>query len=135
MVLTTGIFWRIWTAERGLRSYRKYARWFHPFALFVTLVPLSHVSANSWALVPPLLEPRFCVRQSSSLPRILRTVKQERAHRAHRRSAPCCIFCLRIEREFVKTEEIRVAEWHLENARAEFLTRVGMVPAIHRRVG
>ena len=80
VVLTHGNFLaNLEPLERGIASYRKYERWFHPLRI-VSLVPLSHVFGQFMGLfVAPLLGATVLLENSSQPADILRTIQRERA--------------------------------------------------------
>ena len=136
-VLTHGNFLaNLEPLERGIASYRKYERWFHPLR-FVTLVPLSHVFGQFMALfIPPLLGAGIAFESSSSPSEIRRSIQRERATALI--AVPRMIEALRagIERELVAEGRAdRFMRLFKAAEGKKFLRRAWMFRGIHRRFG
>ncbi|MHB8502882.1 MAG: AMP-binding protein [Candidatus Acidiferrales bacterium] len=137
VVLTHGNFLaNLEPLERGIDSYRKYERWFHPLR-FVTLVPLSHVFGQFMALfVPPLLGATVVFEQSANPSEIIRTVKRERATALI--AVPRMLDALRsaLLHQFAPPGR---AHWFghifILAAQRKFLRRAWMFRFVHRRFG
>ena len=137
VVLTHGNFLaNLEPLERGIASYRKYERWFHPLR-FVSLVPLSHVFGQFMTLfVPPLLGSTVVFEPSANAADVIRAVKRERATALI--AVPHMLDLLRsgITREVEARGE---TEWFQHTFAAagghKFLRRVWMFRRIHRRFG
>ena len=137
VVLTHGNFLaNLEPLERGIDTYRKYERWFHPLR-FVTLVPLSHVFGQFMTLfVPPLFGATVVFEQSSNPTEIIRTVKQERATALIAVPRILDLLHAGIEREFEGQGKSQWLKNTFENAKGrKFLRRVWMFRRIHRRFG
>jgi len=137
VVLTHGNFLaNLEPLERGIASYRKYERWFHPLR-FVTLVPLSHVFGQFMALfVPPLLGATVVFETSPNASEVMRTVKRERATALI--TVPHMLDLLRngIVRDLEARGEREWFETTFKAARSQkFLRRAWMFRRIHRRFG
>src|SRR6202790_3159371 len=137
VVLTHGNFLaNLEPLERGIDSYRKYERWFHPLR-FVTLVPLSHVFGQFMTLfVSPLLGATVVFEPSANAAEVIRAVKRERATALI--AVPHMLDLLRsgITRDLEARGE---TEWFQRTFVAahgqKFLRRAWMVRRIHGRFG
>ena len=137
VVLTHGNFLaNLEPLERGMASYRKYERWFHPLR-FVSLVPLSHVFGQFMTLfVPPLLGSTVVFEPSANAADVIRAVKRERATALI--SVPHMLDLLRsgITRDVQARGE---TEWFQRTYAAadgqKFLRRAWLFRSIHRRFG
>ena len=137
VVLTHGNFLaNLEPLERGIETYRKYERWFHPLR-FVTLVPLSHVFGQFMALfVPPLLGAAVVFEPSSNPGEIIRTIKNERATALIAVPRMLDLLHTGIEREFEGQGKSPWLNSTLENAKGrKFLKRAWLFRRIHRRLG
>jgi long-chain acyl-CoA synthetase len=137
VVLTHGNFLaNLEPLQRGIASYRKYERWFHPLR-FVSLVPLSHVFGQFMALfVPPVLGAAVVFERSPNASEVTRVVKRERATALI--TVPHMLDLLR--NGIVRDLEARgEADWFARTFAAasgqKFLRRAWMFRRIHRRFG
>ena len=137
VVLTHGNFLaNLEPLERGIESYRKYERWFHPLR-FVSLVPLSHVFGQFMTLfVPALLGAAVVFERSPNAAEVTRTVKRERATALI--SVPHMLDLL--HNSIVRELEARGERPWFERAFVaasdqNFLRRAWMFRRIHRRFG
>ncbi|MGC1367400.1 MAG: AMP-binding protein [Candidatus Acidiferrum sp.] len=137
VVLTHGNFLaNLEPLERGIETYRKYERWFHPLR-FVSLLPLSHVFGQFMALfLPPLLGATVVFEQSANPSEIIRTVKRERATALI--AVPRMLDALHsgIEREFDARGQSTWLKKTFDAANGEkFLRRAWRFRRIHRQFG
>jgi len=137
VVLTHGNFLaNLEPLERGIESYRKYERWFHPLR-FVTLVPLSHVFGQFMALfVPPLLGAAIVFEPSANPTEMIRTTKRERATALIAVPRMLDLFCAGMERDTEMRGDGKLFAQNFDEAKGrKFLRRAWRFRRVHRNFG